>query len=224
LSFLHTFKQKQLVQNVIKLIINADDFGYSSLFNEKILELLECGAIRSTTAMVDWIKKDGQLAHLKQLVKQGKAGVGLHFVVGERVNVPQQIERQYNTFLDIFEFQPTHLDLHKWIDDFTLIAHLNRFAEEKRLAVRNMGLRAKTKQTTYPVFFSTYLKISQIKEYIDLMESPYSYEILTHPGVYDKEAASSLNAEREIDYHYMKELQSYLRKKKEIHLSHFGEL
>jgi predicted glycoside hydrolase/deacetylase ChbG (UPF0249 family) len=53
------------------LIINSDDFGYSSVFNEKILELLHDGKISSTTVMVKWITDDqkNQLAKLKELWK-----------------------------------------------------------------------------------------------------------------------------------------------------------
>ncbi|KKR55034.1 MAG: YdjC family protein [Parcubacteria group bacterium GW2011_GWA2_40_23] len=37
------------------LIINADDFGYSDIFNAKILELIERGLVSSTTVMVNYI-------------------------------------------------------------------------------------------------------------------------------------------------------------------------
>ena len=54
---------------MIKLIINADDFGYSKVFNEKILELLEKGYVKSTTVLVDWITPDQkpQVARLKMM-------------------------------------------------------------------------------------------------------------------------------------------------------------
>jgi len=38
---------------MIKLIINADDFGYSKLFNKMILELIAEKAVTSTSVMID---------------------------------------------------------------------------------------------------------------------------------------------------------------------------
>ncbi len=35
------------------LIINADDFGYSKVFNAKMLDLIEKGATKSVTVLVD---------------------------------------------------------------------------------------------------------------------------------------------------------------------------
>ena len=60
---------------MIKLIINADDFGYSKVFNEKILDLLKKGYIKSTTVMVNWITqeqdKQNQILMLQKMFKHG---------------------------------------------------------------------------------------------------------------------------------------------------------
>ena len=53
---------------MIKLIINADDFGYSKVFNEKILDLLEKDFIKSTTVLVNWIT-DEQKEQIQRLKK-----------------------------------------------------------------------------------------------------------------------------------------------------------
>jgi predicted glycoside hydrolase/deacetylase ChbG (UPF0249 family) len=200
---------------MIKLIVNADDFGYSPLFNETILDLLEKRIISSTTVMVDHIdsRQTDQVAALKT-----HPGVGLH-MIGD-----VSFESQYNRFLEIFERPPTHLDIHKRIDDIPLIQELNRFAERKSLPCRNMGVRGNTKQTTFPVFFSTYLSFRSIRDYVDDMAAPHSYEILTHPGIFDPGAKTSLNKEREVDHQLMLQLHDYLQTKPEIQLVHFGEL
>ncbi len=202
---------------MIKLIINADDFGYSRLFNEKILELLGKKIISSTTAMVNHIdeKQGTQVAAIKKIPH---AGVGLH-MIGD-----VSFEQQYEKFLEIFERPPTHIDLHKRIHELPLIRMINDFAEKKGVPCRNMGLIAETKQTTYPVFFSTYFSFESLCEYVDNMEAPYSYEILTHPGKFDPDSKSSLNQEREVDYQLMLQLHEYLKRRPEIALVHFGEL
>ena len=48
------------------LIINADDFGMSNIFNEVILELLEKEHVRSTSVMV----KRGNLDQIKEFFLQ----------------------------------------------------------------------------------------------------------------------------------------------------------
>ncbi len=40
-----------------KIIINADDFGYSYIFNKSILDLIKKKLISSTTVMVNYITK-----------------------------------------------------------------------------------------------------------------------------------------------------------------------
>ena len=65
---------------MIKLIINADDFGFRPLFNKMILELIEEEAVTSTSVMVDEIdfEQKEQVKKLIQLAKKHHLSIGLH--------------------------------------------------------------------------------------------------------------------------------------------------
>ena len=62
------------------LIINADDFGMSKVFNESILDLIRDGKIKSTTVMVNRGIGDEkkQIEELIELSKTLNLSVGLH--------------------------------------------------------------------------------------------------------------------------------------------------
>ena len=62
-----------------KLIINADDFGMSAVFDEKILELLEREYMKSTSVLVNRLSKnEHRVRALYGLSRTHKVGVGLH--------------------------------------------------------------------------------------------------------------------------------------------------
>ena len=63
-----------------QLIINADGFGYSYIFNKSILYLIEKDLISSTTVMVNWITKeqDEQVQKLISLKNLHNVSIGLH--------------------------------------------------------------------------------------------------------------------------------------------------
>ncbi len=62
------------------LIINADDFGYSKVFNQKILELIEKDFVTSTSVMVECIdgEQRRQVEKLIELSNTHNVSVGLH--------------------------------------------------------------------------------------------------------------------------------------------------
>src|SRR3989344_6671871 len=102
---------------MIKLIINADDFGYSPVFNEKILDLLDKDFIKSTTVLINRVSKDQdlQIKRLVSLCKTKKISVGLHTEFDLKLPLRQQIREQYDKFISIFGLQPSHLDIHKLV-------------------------------------------------------------------------------------------------------------
>ena len=61
------------------LIINADDFGYSEVFNEKILELIEEGFVSSTSVMVDWMDEN-QKKQIEKLIELSPETVDGHYL------------------------------------------------------------------------------------------------------------------------------------------------
>jgi predicted glycoside hydrolase/deacetylase ChbG (UPF0249 family) len=212
---------------MIKLIINADDFGYSKVFNEKILELLEKGFIKSTTVLVNRIAESqkGQIKRLIELSKTGKITVGLHtdFNLEEPLN--PQMEEQYKIFISIFGFKPTHIDIHKFMEHKPIEA-MNQFAEKHNLPVRNCGIKANTKQTTYPAFFCTdwILKLDKVLDFLKTVKDGSSCELITHPGKYDPNCKSSLNKEREIDFEVIIKIQKFLESNRNIRNVSYLEL
>ena len=63
-----------------KIIINADDFGMSRVFNEIILDLLAKEFIKSTSVLVTRGLNDqlDQIERLKEIMEQKDISVGLH--------------------------------------------------------------------------------------------------------------------------------------------------
>ena len=197
-----------------QLIINADDFGSSKLFNEKIIELLEKGFIKSTTVLVNRVTKE-QDSQIKQLIKLNskRISIGLHLRIDIEKPIKLQINEQYQKFIAIFGFPPSHLDIHKQIDSKEIISEANRFAEEHQLPVRNHGIKANTKQTDYPAFFCSgwVLKLNEVTTFLQSVKEGSSCELITHPGQYDPKSASRINKEREEDYNVIVKLQEFLK-------------
>jgi len=213
---------------MIRLVINADDFGYSRVFNEKILDLLERGIVKSTTVMVnrvDELQKE-QVAKIITLAKSQKISVGLHLEFDLAQPLKPQIEKQYSAFKSIFEFYPSHLDIHKFIDNAEVVKAVNEFAKEKKMPARNHGVPSGTKQTTQPAFFcrSWILGIEQIINYLEALKDGGTCELITHPGEYDPSVKSSINKDRLTDYNTLLELDKWLKTKKNIKSISYKEL
>lgn len=196
---------------MIGVILNADDFGMSRIFNDKILDLLESGNISSTTVLVNRVNdaQDAQIGKLATIGRKGSASVGLHTEVDPARPMHMQLEEQYAKFSSIFGFTPSHLDLHvprKLRESIgkheAVVEHaIDDFAAEMGIPYRNHGkIRLRAKSTAKPVFFCTGKSFSEIEEYLMHMREGESYELLFHPGEYDPECDSSLNEGRLIDY------------------------
>jgi len=85
------------------LIINADDFGMSKVFNDVILDLIGRNLVRSTTVMVNRIIDDQkeQVDNLIDFSKNKNLSVGLHLEF-ENKNYLSQIKSEYRKFREIF--------------------------------------------------------------------------------------------------------------------------
>ncbi len=124
----------------MKLIVNADDFGYSKAVNLGILEVYKHGVLTSATMMTNM----PGVEHAFQLYKENPGlGVGIHLVLsaGKPVNsnVPslvddrgyfkklnvlekeadiEDIKKEFNSQMEKFTsfgFMPTHIDSHHHI-------------------------------------------------------------------------------------------------------------
>jgi len=194
------------------LIINADDFGMSPIFNEVILDLIKKGLICSITVMIDRVT-DNQKEQINELIalsKNKNLSIGLHLEFKDS-DYPSQIKSQYRKFKEIFGFNPSHIDIHKahsLMDSFSDVAE---FCRENHLPLRNSGvLYEGIKTTSAEAFFGSIADFEKIKEWIKTLEDEKYYEILFHPGKFDSSCKSSLNKDRERDVEHIKSLNQIL--------------
>jgi predicted glycoside hydrolase/deacetylase ChbG (UPF0249 family) len=194
------------------LIINADDFWYSEVFNESILELIKMNLISSTTAMVNHIdsKQNKQVDKILKLKKTHKVSLGLHLELNN-TQYNQEITKQYNRFIEIFWDTPTHLDIHKPNWSNSEKNTLYNFCKRNNIKCRNLWQEIDWIITTSNEYLNwTRLSFEKIESMLKNLKENESYEILFHPGTYDKNCKSSLNKEREVDIEKIKKLNSKL--------------
>ena len=194
------------------LIINADDFGMSKIFNEVILDLIKKDLIRSTTVMMDRVT-DNQKEQFDELIaisKNKNLSVGLHLEFKDS-DYHSQIKSQYQKFKELLGFNPSHIDIHKahsLIDSFSDVAE---FCKKNNLPLRNSGvLHESIKTTSAEAFFGSIADFNKIEEWIKTFEDDKYYEILFHPGKFDSSCKSSLNKDRERDVEHIKNLNDIL--------------
>lgn len=195
------------------LIINADDFGKSKIFNGSILALIKNRLISSTSVMVNWVDDEqaDQIRELLALTKSHNLSVGLHLEFSDD-NFKPEIEKQYGKFFSIFGFKPSHIDLHK--STFFKEAHpvIMKFCKEKNLPCRNHKIGVvDVVKTQNEVLSGTGMSFDELKRVIENFKDNESYEILFHPGLYDPDCKSSLNKERELDVKKIEEINPFLK-------------
>ncbi|SEQ12051.1 hypothetical protein SAMN05216522_101258 [Rosenbergiella nectarea] len=134
------------------LIVNADDFGLSKGQNYGIIEAHQHGIVTSTTAMVNG-EAIAHAAELSR--RMPELGVGMHFVLtlGEPLSamptltrggqlgkwvwqmaeegrlplheITQELTSQYQRFIELFGYPPTHIDSHHHVhlipDIYTIV-------------------------------------------------------------------------------------------------------
>ncbi len=196
------------------LIINADDFGMSQIFNKVILDLIKKDLIHSTTVMVKRVTENQkeQFDELIALSKNKNLSIGLHLEFKEG-DYPSQIKSQYQKFKEILGFNPSHIDIHKASTIKESISPVADFCRNKKIPCRNKGGNIDYyKSTDSPSFFGSIEDFDNIQEWIKTLEDENYYEILFHPGKFDPNCKSSLNKDRERDVEYIKNLNDILEK------------
>ena len=195
------------------LIINADDFGMSQIFNEVILDLIRNDLIRSTTVMIDRVT-DNQKAQFDELIALSKSknlSVGLHLEFTDS-DYPSQIKSQYQKFKENLGFNPSHIDIHKAHSLMDSFSDVVEFCRENNLPLRNSGvLHEGIKTTSAEAFFGSIADFEKIREWIKTFEDGKYYEILFHPGKFDSSCKSSLNKDREREVEHIKNLNDILK-------------
>jgi len=190
------------------LIINADDFGMSKIFNDVILDLIKKDLIRSTTVMIDRVmdNQKEQFDELIALSKNKNISIGLHLEFKDS-DYPSQIKSQYKKFKEVLGFNPSHIDIHKahsLIDSFSDVAE---FCRKNNLPLRNSGVLYEGIKTTFTeAFFGSIADFEEIKKWVKIFEDGKYYEILFHPGKFDPSCKSSLNKDRERDVEHINSL------------------
>ncbi len=183
-----------------KIIINADDFGYSKVFNESILFLLEDNKIDSVSIMIDYIQ-DNQKEQIKKIKKYPNR-LGLH-VDFENIDLKKtsfysEIERQYKKFIEIFDFEPVFLDMHKYSYREEGQKSIKEFSIKNNIFYRNLDGDKNKLTTTHKKITGSFKTFEEIKELVSKLDDG-SVTILFHPGKFDKNSKSSFNKDREKD-------------------------
>lgn len=152
----------------MKLIVNADDFGFTKGVNKGIIKAHKKGTVTSCTAMVTM----PAIYHAKKLAKKYptlKIGLHLNITLGKpltncptltkdngmfykpkenpdiskfkKEEIKQELLAQYNLFITIFGRKPTHLDSHLYAHQiYDVVSEIvYEFAKEKGIPVRDLA-------------------------------------------------------------------------------------
>lgn len=152
-----------------KLIINADDLGFSKGVNLGIIEAHKNGVVSSATLMVNM---EGTKHAVKLVEKNKDLGVGIHFVLDMGLpvnrNVPSllnsngrflsrelllkkanpeeieiELESQLKKIID-FDINPTHIDSHHHIHESELVFPIvKKIAKKYKLPIRRFNTESK---------------------------------------------------------------------------------
>ncbi len=201
-----------------KLIVNADDFGYSKGVNRGIIESHTNGIVTSTSIMVDFpFSKE-----IKSVIrKYPKLGIGLHFVlvdenrrlmrIAKQVlkylflsKIERELERQIKKFISLTGSPPDHLNshfhYHKW--KRVLLIFLN-YAKKYKIPVRgnevklNTGFYGFNQMTLKPE--SKNISVDGLINILSSLEDGIT-ELMCHPGYIDSSSKNTpYNYEREIE-------------------------
>lgn len=231
---------------MVKIIFNADDFGYSNGINYGIIDAFKYGVLTSTTLMVTMPGAE----HAVNLMKENKElGVGLHLnislgepltkgktLVGENNKfmkpdnlkegyiydeneLREEINAQYNKFLELVGEKPTHIDSHLFSSDKVpqmreLCAEL---AKEKNIPMRNYNLDfAEKVDFIQHRTFNAGPGLQYVFDNFEEIKGRECVEIMTHPGYMDSflMGNSSYNLKRleELDFLLSKEIRELINK------------
>ena len=197
---------------MIRLIINADDFGMSQIFNESILNLCENQHITSTSVMITKISENQrhQINSLLQYSNNTLISIGLHLNFSS-FDYLTQLKSQISDFRHYFQQNPSHIDIHKYHKMQHSYNIIDEYCLSQNIPIRNHGINHVAKTTDFLVCFGTYKSQTELIDWINQLEDNKTYEILFHPGKYDSSIKSSLNQEREKDIENILFINSYIK-------------
>lgn len=217
------------------IIFNADDFGYSKGINYGIVEAYKSGVLTSTTLMVNMAgschggelmkETEGLAVGLHLNISLGKPLTNGKTLVGDDGkfmkpnNLPQgykycekelkeEIEAQYDRFLEITGRKPSHLDSHLFSTD--KIPEMRKLAAElakdKNIPLRNydIDLYNHVEFINYRNYNAQPTLDYIVENFSDIISYEY-VEIMTHPGYVDFDVYnnSSYNIQRVNELHFL---------------------
>jgi predicted glycoside hydrolase/deacetylase ChbG (UPF0249 family) len=126
---------------VTRLIVNADDLGYTTEINRGILEAHEHGIVTSASLMVD---RPGANDGAAVARATPSLSVGLHAVLDrvEPERCEEELVRQLARFGELVGRRPTHVDSHHHVHREAEVAQtFAAFAEREGLPARDGAVR-----------------------------------------------------------------------------------
>ena len=176
---------------MIRLIVNADDLGYSEPINRGILEAHEHGIVTSTSLMVD---SPGAADGVDRARGSGLS-VGLHAVLDgvppERCEV--ELVRQLDRFEELVGARPTHIDSHHHIHrEPRLLDTFSAFADRAGLLMRDRAVRHEPRY-----YGAAAIGVERLVEILETLPEGDS-ELGCHPG-YAEGLRSTYTVERETE-------------------------
>lgn len=232
----------------MKVIINADDFGYTKAVTEGIIEGYHRGIIRSTTALCNM----GYVEYGKKLLKDcPDLAVGVHLtltlgksltenqtltdefgyfykpeMLREHMFDPQEVylefKAQIEKYIEIFGRKPSHLDSHHGMHDF----HDNYLATERLAKEYQLPVRRYSDYLFVKEFVNEKISVEGL---IDILEKykNKNIEIMTHPGNCDLElyekSSYSLNRVVELSILCHQDIKDYIKENKIVVTNYLGE-
>ena len=199
----------------MKLIVNADDFGYSNGVNYGIIDAHKCGALYSTTLMVTMpgvphavslMDQNPNLAvglHINTAfgkpITGGKTLVGKNGVFIKPNAIPErhaynygeveaEVYAQYECFVKLTGKDPSHIDSH--LDTHEKITQVRNacclLAKEKRIPLRNVDMEH-SKHVTFIQHrsFGANPGLEYFLEHFNEIQKEEFVEIMAHPAYID---------------------------------------
>lgn len=209
----------------MKLVINADDFGYTKGVTYGIIEGNKKGIIRSTTVLAN----SDHMLEMVALTKDLDLGIGVHLnlTLGKPLTVNKTLtaedgnfykgrntiwtmnpsydeiylewKAQIERYIEVFGHKPTHLDSHHSVHDATKEAYAvsSRLAKEYGLQMRRYG-----SFKYVPGFYGEYATAENLIKIMD-ENADEDIEIMVHPAYCDldlyRDSSYSLNRVKELN-------------------------
>ncbi|MDR1138393.1 MAG: chitin disaccharide deacetylase [Clostridiales bacterium] len=223
----------------MKIIFNADDFGYSQGVNYGIIDAFVNGVVRSTTIMPNGVG----FGHAVQLSRQYDIKVGIHLTLstGKSIGTHKCITDTQGNFCKLLQvesmaaeskidldevnaefelqirkvldagIQPTHFDSHHHVH---MLQGVDKVVQE--LATKyQVGLRGSSTDKYSSEFYADDATLECVKSIISNNASAKSIEIMCHPAYVDvhllKTSGYNTPRVRELDILTSIELKSWIQ-------------